>query len=125
MLPAGAKRAAFTLKVRDPGLELDAGATPAGNAAEWPLTRAVSAALAAAASSTSNEPLQGVLLDPYRNYRGAEVIGAWRWLPDERMGIVAEIGIDEAYAPLRYVRVTLAAILALLVPPPAGRRGRR
>ena len=48
--------------------------------------------------------MRGVLLDPYRNYRGAEVIGAWRWLPDERMGVVAEIGLDEAYAPLRYVR---------------------
>ena len=60
-------------------------------------------------------PARGVLLDPYRNYPGAEVIGAWRWLPDERMGVVAEIGLDEAYAPLRYVRVSLAAILALLV----------
>jgi serine/threonine-protein kinase len=43
------------------------------------------------------------------------VIGAWRWLPDERMGIVAEIGVEEAYAPLRYVRTTLAVLLALLV----------
>ncbi len=31
------------------------------------------------------------------------------------MGVVAEIGLDEAYAPLRYVRVALAAILAMLV----------
>ena len=75
----------------------------------------MAAALSAGASAQSGTPVRGVLLDPYRNYRGAEVIGAWRWLPDERMGIVAEIGVDEAYAPLRYVRVTLAVVLALLV----------
>jgi serine/threonine-protein kinase len=115
MLPNEGKSAWFGLALRDPGLELHASSPPAGSAAEWPLTRAVAAALAAAAATGSNVPLQGVLLDPYRNYRGAEVIGAWRWLPDERMGIVAEMGVDEAYAPLRYVRATVAVILALLV----------
>ena len=115
VLPAGAQRTAFTLKVRDPGRELDGATDAVGPAGDWPLTLPVTSALAAAASSTGGKPLQGVLLDPYRNYRGAEVIGAWRWLPEERMGIVAEIGIDEAYAPLRYVRATVAAILALLV----------
>lgn len=115
MLPEGAKGAAFGLQLRDPGLELDASATPAGSVSEWPLTRAVTEALNAAAATSRNTPLQGVLLDPYRNYRGAEVIGAWRWLPDERMGIVAEIGVDEAYAPLRYVRATVGIVLALLV----------
>jgi len=117
LLPAGSQRTAFTLKVRDPGLELDADAQPQAYA-EWPLTQPVTAALAAAAASAnaaSGTPLSGVLLDPYRNYRGAEVIGAWRWMPEERMGIVAEIGVDEAYAPLRYVRITLAVVLALLV----------
>ena len=75
----------------------------------------MAAALEAASTAASGATVRGVLLDPYRNYRGAEVIGAWRWLPDERMGIVAEIGADEAYAPLRYVRITLAVVLALLV----------
>ena len=115
LLPDGAKSTAFRLKVRDPGFELDADAPAAANAADWPLTRPVAQALAAGASAPRGTPMQGVLLDPYRNYRGAEVIGAWRWLPDERMGIVAEIGLDEAYAPLRYVQVTLAAVLVLLV----------
>ena len=114
-LPRDARRAAFRLKVRDPGRELDGDAAVAQPAAEWPLTRAAAAALAAGAAATSSHALRGVLLDPYRNYRGAEVIGAWRWLPDERMGVVAEIGVDEAYAPLAYVRATLAAVLALLV----------
>ncbi len=114
-LPQGARRTAFRLKLRDPGRELDGGARPDTPPADWPLTRPVASALAAGATTASGTALRGVILDPYRNYRGAEVIGAWRWLPDERMGVVAEIGLDEAYAPLRYVRVTLAGVLALLV----------
>ena len=115
LLPAGVNGTAFRLPVRDPGVELETDATPASDVATWPLTQPVAAALAAGTSAQSGAPARGVLLDPYRNYRGVEVIGAWRWLPDERMGVVAEIGLDEAYAPLRYVRVALASILALLV----------
>ena len=114
-LPQGARRTAFRLKLRDPGRELDGDSRPDAPPAEWPLTRPVASALAAGATTAGGGALRGVILDPYRNYRGAEVIGAWRWLPDERMGVVAEIGLDEAYAPLRYVRVTLAGVLALLV----------
>jgi serine/threonine-protein kinase len=116
LLPADGKGgAAFRLKVKDPGAELTSGAQPIGKPEDLPLTRAVAAALGAARSSRGEASLQGVLLDPYRNYRGAEVIGAWRWLPDERIGIVAEMGRDEAYAPLRYVRNTVVVVLALLV----------
>ena len=115
LLPADGKGgAAFRLKVRDPGIELRSGGARVANAADWPLTKAVAAALAAA-NAPAPAPMEGVLLDPYRNYRGAEVIGAWRWLRDERIGVVAEMGVDEAYAPLRYVRYTLAGVLELLV----------
>ncbi len=115
LLPAGTKNAAFRLTVRDPGRELESDATPASDPALWPLTQPVAAALAASASAPDGSPARGVILDPYRNYRGRDVIGAWLWLPEERMGVVAEIGLDEAYAPLRYVRVALAAVMALLV----------
>jgi tRNA A-37 threonylcarbamoyl transferase component Bud32 len=114
LLPADAAGgAAFRIKIRDPGVELES-ETATRNPDAWPLTKPVAAALAAAAAS-SNATLEGVLLDPYRNYRGAEVIGAWRWLRDERMGIVAEMGVDEAYAPMRYVRWSLGGVFALLV----------
>ena len=111
----GKAEAVFRLKVKDPGTELAAGGPRATDAESWPLTQAVSAALAAASSRASGVPQRGVLLDPYRNYRGAPVIGAWTWLPDERIGIVAEMGVDEAYAPLRYVRMSIGVTLALLV----------
>jgi len=116
LLPSDDKgSAAFRLKVKDPGSELASGGPHAVHADTWPLTQAVAMALAAASSADGGAPLRGVLLDPYRNYRGAQVIGAWAWLPDERIGIVAEIGVDEAYAPLRYVRMSIGVTLALLV----------
>ncbi len=115
LLPDGSSRTAFVLKLRDPGTELGVGNASPRAVAEWPLTRPVALALAASAAPASGVPMRGVQLDPYRNYRGAEVIGAWRWLPDERMGVVAEVGLDEAYAPLRYVRHALAGVLVLLV----------
>lgn len=115
LLPPGENgSAAFRIKVKDPGVELIAGGPLQNGSNEWPLTRAAAAALGAAAGP-SGTPQQGVLLDPYRNYRGAEVIGAWRWLRDEQMGIVAEIGVEEAYAPLRYVRYMFAGTLSMLV----------
>ena len=114
LLPSGdASGAAFRIQVRDPGDELQVGGPVQTGVDAWPLTRPVAAALATA--SAPGAPAQGVLLDPYRNYRGAEVIGAWRWLRDERIGVVAEMGVDEAYAPLRYVRSMFAGTLVLLL----------
>jgi serine/threonine-protein kinase len=114
LLPNDGKAGAmFQLKVKDPGSELASGGPPASEPQHWPLTRAVAAALSAA--TASGETARGVLLDPYRNYRGAPVIGAWAWMPAERIGIVAEMGVDEAYAPMRYVRMSIGVTLALLV----------
>lgn len=98
-------KAAFTLPVRDAAL------------GESPLTPPVEAALAAAQlrAARSSPRLSGLILSPYRNYAGHEVIGGWRWLPDAQIGVVAEIGVDEAFAPLFYVRSALGATLALFV----------
>jgi serine/threonine-protein kinase len=57
----------------------------------------------------------GAALEPYRNGRGAEVVGAWRWLPDLGLGLAIEIGAAEAYAPLRYLRIAFGAVFAALV----------
>jgi serine/threonine-protein kinase len=54
-----------------------------------------------------------VLIDPYRNYRGTEVVGAWRWLPDHGIGIGVEVSAAEAYAPLRYLTFAFWAVFSL------------
>ena len=57
----------------------------------------------------------GEALEPYRNGRGAQVVGAWRWLDDLGLGIAIEIGAAEAYAPLRYLRIAFGAVFGALV----------
>jgi serine/threonine-protein kinase len=78
-----------------------------------PLTRL--AALAVASRSKAADERHGVVLEPYRNYRGAEVIGAWRWLPEYDMGLAIELGTQEVYAPLAYLNLAFAVILSLLL----------
>ena len=57
----------------------------------------------------------GVVLDPYVNHRGAEVIGAWRWLPEYGMGLALEMEATEAYAPLRYLNIAFGVVFGALV----------
>jgi tRNA A-37 threonylcarbamoyl transferase component Bud32 len=107
-IPAGAD-APLGLAVRDPGTDLLGGEAPAAAQAERPLT-----ALAAAALSRS-EGAEGVVLEPYRNYRGARVIGAWRWLPEAQLAVAVEVDAAEAYAPLEYLQSAFTALFALVL----------
>ena len=101
------------VQLRDPGGDLSAGFVPELELAARPLTRIAAIAIAA---RTKSEPEQrrGVLLEPYRNYRGAEVIGAWQWLTDYDLGVAIEIEATEAYAPLAYINLAFAILLTLL-----------
>lgn len=96
------------VQVREPGV------SGAGASEQGPLTRLAQAAIAARGKSDPRE-MRGVLLDRYLNYRGAEVIGVWRWLPAFDIGVAVEVGVEEAYAPLRYLTTTYWAIFALLL----------
>jgi len=57
---------------------------------------------------------EGILLQPYSNYLGRDVIGAWRWLRELDVGIAVEIEASEAYAPLTYLQIAFFVILLLL-----------
>ena len=57
----------------------------------------------------------GVILDPYVNHRGVEVVGAGRWLPEYDMGVGLEIEAAEAYAPLRYLNIAFGTVFGALV----------
>jgi len=74
----------------------------------------VRSALAEAALSRSNGS-GGVLLDPYPSYRGARVIGAWRWLADERLAVAVEVEADEAYGSLEYLQLAFGGLFLLVL----------
>ncbi len=96
------------IPVRDPGVDVVAGERPARPASEWPPTKLAAAALAAPAAGG---PFEGAILEPYRSYRGAEVIGAWRWLREKEVVIAVEIEAAEAYAPLKYLEIAFGTLL--------------
>ena len=99
--------------LRDPGDPDDAnGSSRDTSMSSRPLTALVQAAVTGSVMSDPSAH-RGVLVDPYRNYRGIEVVGAWRWLPDHGIGIGVEIGAVEAYAPLRYLTFAFWSVFAL------------
>ena len=115
-------RSILRIEIREPPENVGSGpATPVETAA-LPLTKLAAAAIAAGRMGDESDH-EGVLLEPYRNYRGALVIGAWKWLPAYAMGVATEVEVAEQYAPMRYpliaewVRSGLlaACLVALLI----------
>jgi len=73
------------------------------------------AGTALAAALDRRDSSHGVILEPYANYRGARVIGAWRWLPAERLGVAVEVDAEEAYGPLEYLQLAFGGLFALVL----------
>jgi predicted Ser/Thr protein kinase len=71
--------------------------------------------IAASAESADAAGRRGAALEPYLNHRGEEVIGAWRWIPELRLAIAAEMPEAQAYAPLLYLRIAFGAVFGALV----------
>ena len=101
------------VQLRDPGGDLAEGYQPMLELAARPLTQLAALAIA---SRTKAEPGErtGVLVEPYRNYRGAQVVGAWRWLAEHDIGLAMEMEAKEAYAPLGYLTLAAMIVLTLL-----------
>jgi len=58
---------------------------------------------------------EGVVLEPFVNARGEEVIAVWRSLPDYGVGLAIKLAAAEAYAPLRFLRIAFGAVFGALV----------
>jgi serine/threonine protein kinase len=56
----------------------------------------------------------GVDVTGYRDFRGVEVVGAWRWLPAYGFGVATEIEKSEAYQPTRIMQIAFAILIGLL-----------
>ncbi len=113
LLPrSGPASAILGVDLRDPGGPLLEGyrAEPGAR----PFTRLMAAVLERAGEDDL-DGLPSVILEPYRNYLGMEVVGAWRWLPEFGMGVAMEMSVQEGFAPLHYFHVSLVVMIALSV----------
>jgi len=95
---------ALTLVLRDPGRRLAEGPSvnPTGG-------ESLMASVAAAVAGGS-----GVQTAAFRDYRGVDVVGAWRWLESKGFGVATQIDAAEAFATQRMLRQWFALLLALL-----------
>jgi serine/threonine-protein kinase len=100
------------LQVRQPSGEDGSARQSRTERHSQPLTRLAALAIASR-ESTDTTRQRGVLLDPYRNYLGTEVVGAWRWLPQYGFGAALEIDAEEAYAPVKFLERAFAVVLGL------------
>jgi eukaryotic-like serine/threonine-protein kinase len=98
-------RSLLALDLRDPLVDLREGLLPLKRRTELPHIKPVNEAPASG---------QGLDVRGYRNYRGATVVGAWRWMPEFDMGLVTELDYGEAIAPLRAVRQGFWFLFGLL-----------
>ena len=103
----------LNIVVRDPGEELEGADFETLDLETRPLTRLAAAAIA---SRTRTDPAEhrGVVVEPYRNYRGVEVVGSWQWLPELDFAVVTEMETSEALAPLHHLDAVFAVLFTLL-----------
>lgn len=106
IIPSGVS-SIFNVEVSDPGVNLIEGETGATPLKKRPLTRMAKSAVVGGTS---------VSLEPYRDYRGVPVVGAWLWDEDHRIGIAAEEDASEAYSVLYFSQnIILASTGALIL----------
>jgi hypothetical protein len=96
----------LTVEVRDPQVNMMNGERPPLSRAEQPLTRLV------ARGVTGGE---GVVMDPYRDYRGVPSVGAWKWLPEHGFGVATEVDVADAFRPVYVLRRAIWGLFGLLV----------
>ena len=99
-------RALLHLVLRDPGGDLVKGFKAPAPPGTWLLTRDAAQAIAG---------LRGQNLDGYRDYRGVEVVGAWRWVEGMDLGLAMKMDASEGLEPFWIVRRVMFSGLALLL----------
>ena len=95
---------AMYIEVRDPGGNLMTGYSPDIERSQQPLTLMANSAINGNA---------GINVESYRDYRGINVIGAWKWIEEMEIGLATEIDTEEAYSLFKFIR-NLAAVVMIV-----------
>ncbi len=104
-LELGPDDVAANLRVSDPG-------KPTGPENVGTIHRHALPLTLAAAGATSGQANEQI--EPYNDYAGIPVVGAWRWISDWQLGIVVEREYQIAFAPARIVRFGFLFLAAML-----------
>ncbi|MGC3969198.1 MAG: serine/threonine-protein kinase [Pirellulales bacterium] len=95
------------MPIRDPGVDLtkhhDSQLPYAANVATLAVARAIGGVH------------DGVEVEGYRDYRGVEVIGGWKWLPERDFGMVIKLDLAEAYDQLDNLRVVFFTRMVMML----------
>jgi serine/threonine protein kinase len=110
MIPKG-EPSILRIEIRDPGGDIRTGFRPTTPMAARPMTKM-------AASAIQGET--GMDTAGYRDYRGVEVIGAWKWLPEVGMGVATEISKEEMNDILRPIRTSYGLLAGMVAIAGAG-----
>ncbi|MFN0051416.1 MAG: serine/threonine protein kinase [Planctomycetales bacterium] len=95
----------LNIEIRDPGVDLTKNNRTGKLPSELPLTRL-------AESLTRGE--SGYDVEGYRDYRGVDSVGAWKWLDEYDLGVGTEQDQAEALAPLYLLRKVFWGLFALV-----------
>jgi serine/threonine protein kinase len=120
LLSANSKSSsALSLRLKDPGKVLGRGASiDAAEIEQWDFTRVAQSTMEYLQSFQEGEeigPFKEMDVQPFRDYRGVEVVGAWTWLPQYQLGIATKIDSNEAYKPLVMLRWVFVVLILLLL----------
>ncbi len=100
----------LNLYVKDPGVSLK-NSKPKEPKELWSLTKS---AQAIQTFGLEEKERTGVIMEPYRDYRGEQVVGGWLWLPKYSFGLITEIDAAEAYAPMRFITFAFVILISVL-----------
>ncbi len=106
-----------SFEIKDPGSDITDGSEPAKALIDQDYTTAMDEYFLQT-EVTGYQDARGVIMMPYRDHRGVEVVGAWAWYNMLGFGLVAEEDAYEVLLSLRYFDVALILffiILAILI----------
>lgn len=95
----------LNIELRDPGVDMTSGVRPVVRRSEQPMTEMVASGIAGNA---------GIRVNPYRDYRGVPVVGAWKWLDKFNIGVATEVDYAEAFQPLTILQWMFSGLYLLL-----------